>query len=820
MKHLFSLILILAASLAVMADDAAWKIYPVFDEKVAHVVDTPDLVYFTSQTFETNPNQDTFSSLFRYDKKGEELIVLSTSNILSGNSVRDIIYNPKKGYLAVLYKDYDIDLLYNNGKVVNIPYYRQASMSTQKTVNSLSIDPGHDRLYFATDFGYLAINDSKAEVAESRIYDAPFDAFCRVGDKYLAIHDGKLLAAEVTEPRLSLDQYDVVASLDNTGVFYPLNDSVCVLILGDSDNKSVKKLTLTNQGIDMEGVFNSIVHNAEYNSKGLTVTTDADLFLISYDGDITSIKRPEGYSNSAAASENMTEVWNGLKRKGLSSVKKSGETWSLTRDWMLPNAPSPYAASAFLNHNDYGLLMLSLGVNAATLDVYNFAPFQLSSYKNGRFKNHSPAYTNPDRTTMLLATNGMAIDPDKSDYIYITSYHNGIARINLKDPQDIIHFAWAKDPDAGKEGFVELNPVPVLNSNYSNIAGPYFDKKGNLWMSFADWDDTADPNPHFYCWTAADRKISVDAANVRGPQHVEFDAYMPITNTAVILPLLKTGTGLIAYANGSYNESILLLDANVTPTDPYDDKVYPFPRFIDSDGNALDIQYIRYFWEDPSTGFVWICHANGVCYFKPSEILQGNYQLYRVKVSRNDGTNLADYLLDGVTVNYITADAEGRKWFATAGGGIVCTSSDGREIIEEFNTANSPLPDDMVYTIGYNSADNSLMISTPQGYAEYKLTVSQSSSTKEDIRAYPNPVRPEYAGYVTITDIPSGSFVKIVDAGGNLVKELGIVSGFDILWDVSDSNFNRVKSGVYYIMVSPSDETSSYSTVGKILVMN
>ena len=806
--------------LAIYADDSSWKIHPIFDEEVSHVVETPDWVYFTSRNLVENPRSETYFSLFRYDKKGEELMPLSTSNLLNSNSIRDVVYNPSKGYLAVLYKDYNIDLLYNNGKVVNIPYYQMASMSEPKNVNFIAIDPDHDRIYFATDFGYLAINDKKGEVAESRIYSEPLNSFCRLGDTYLAIHGLKLLKASASDPRLSIDQYEHVADFNYPTVLYPLGNNSALICEGNTNYKFVRLLKIVDGKIEIQNLFEGPLYNVENNINGVTIAASKTLYQFKPDGSYTSLPRPENYTESAAATNDMSEVWNGLMRKGLSSIKKTGDQWSLTRDWMLPNAPSPFASTSFVNHPSYGLLVLGYGNLPSTAGINSLSPFQLSSYKQGRWKNHSTAYTLPSRTNMMSSTNGIVVDPDNSDYVYITSYHNGIARLNLKNPQDIIHLSRASDPGAKEEGFVVMPYVPAANPGYSNISAPFFDKQGNMWMSFPDWDDDGDPNPHFYCWTSADRKATTSASNIRPPQHVEFDTFTKNSNNQTAIPLLKTGNGLIVYTTGAYHDYLVLIDTAGTPLDTSDDKTYNFPYFTDSDGNSMEMRYIRWLWEDPATGYVWVCHENGVCYFIPSQVLQGNYQLYRLKVSRNDGTNLADYLLDGVVVNHLVADGEGRKWFSTAGAGIVCTTSDGREIVEEFTTSNSPLPDDVVYGIGFNSADNSLMVSTAQGFAEYKLPVSQSSSTKEDIRAYPNPVRPDYSGYVTITDVPTGSFIKIVDSSGNLVKELGIVSGFDILWDLSDSNFNRVKSGIYYIMVSPSDETSSYSTVGKILVMS
>ncbi|MCH5230419.1 MAG: hypothetical protein J1F43_01320 [Muribaculaceae bacterium] len=823
-KNIFTVLFfattLFVTTLRASADVAAWKLYPTFDEEVTHLVETPEYVYFTSMVLPENELHDVYASLFRYDKKGDELLPLSTSNILNSTSVRDVIYNPAKGYLAVLYKDYTIDLLYNNGQVVNIPFYRQSELTYPKNVNSMSIDIDHDRLYLATDFGYVAINDKKYEIAESRIYGKPLQAFCRIGDNYLAITDGNIITAPASSPRLSLDQYEVLDSFEAPYAIYPLNNTRGVALFGESNQRNVQLFSLSDGELSFVDIYTGTLYNIDYTSNGLTVPSGGSIFHFKLDGSRTLISRPTNYTDCAIATSNLSEVWVGRKRKGLTSLKKSGDQWSVTRDWMLPNSPATFATTSYVNHPDYGLLMLSHGANMATVNLISTSPMQLNGLKQGRWTNYSQAYTNPVNTYMVTGVSGMVVDPDNKNYVYISSYHEGILRLNLSNPQDIIHMGRSGLPDSQQDHFAVLGPEPTIVPDYWNKSAPYFDSKGNLWINFPNYNNSDNPHPHLYCWTAEDRKATTSAKNIRLPQIVEFDSFFPNSNLAQTLPLLKTGNGLLVHAGAQFNEMMALIDTNGTPTDMSDDKVYRFPEFVDSDGNVVDVSQTRFMWEDPSTGYVWVCHRNGVFYFVPSQVRQGNYQIYRLKVPRNDGTNLADYLLEGVSVNHLATDSEGRKWFATAGGGVICTSSDGREILEEFTMANSPLPDDIVFGIGYNSATNSLMFSTDQGYAEYALPVSSNSTTKEDVRAYPNPVRPDFSGYVTITDIPQGSFVKISDAGGNLVKELGVMSGFEILWDLSDANFNRVKSGVYYILISPSNEYSKYSTVGKILVMS
>lgn len=821
MKKITALILAIFIFTSANAADSNWKIHPTFDEEVTHVVETPQYVYFTSRQMVLNPSSEVYQSLFRYDKKGEELMSLSTGNLLSGNSVRDIIYNPAKGYLAVLYKDYNIDLLYNNGDVVNIPFYEQSNITQAKNVNSMAIDPKNDRLYLATAFGYVAVNDKKYEIAESRIYNVPFKAFCKVGDKYLAIKDNELWSIHESSNRLSVGDYDKKGPYQNPSYLYPLSDNLCLMIGGISGNQYVKTLKTDGSGISETEINVGSIYNIENTSNGVIVVSGNRIHSFNSDGSHQSIDRAPAFSNSAAATLNMTDVWNGLKRKGLSSVRKSGDQWNVSRDWMLPNSPATFITRFFIEHPSRGMMLLSYGCDPLTMNMFKDFPFQLNSYSKGRWTNYAPAYTNPDRANMLWATNGFAIDKNNSKYIYIASYKNCLARLNLDDPKDIIHISYPEDPDRNNEGFVVADFNPVTNRGWSNLTTPMFDKQGNLWMSYENWDISSNPKASYFCWLADDLKATTSASNLRQPKHVELDFYCPTNNMSLMIPLLKTGNGLMVHASfvnaGAY---LAMYNTNGTPTDTKDDVEYVFSSPSDTDGNPITMGRIRCLWEDPETGYVWIGHQNGLCYFVPRDVIAGNFQLHKVKVSRNDGTNLADYLLEGVSVNQITPDADGRKWFATSGGGVICTTSDGRQILEEFNTSNSMLPDDMVFGIGFNSENNSLIFSTDQGVAEYYLPASQESATKTDVKAYPNPVRPEYSGYVTITDIPQGSLVKITDIKGNLVKELGVMSGFEMLWDISDVNFNRVKSGVYHIMVSPSDETSSYSAVGKILVVS
>ena len=149
------------------------------------------------------------------------------------------------------------------------------------------------------------------------------------------------------------------------------------------------------------------------------------------------------------------------------------------------------------------------------------------------------------------------------------------------------------------------------------------------------------------------------------------------------------------------------------------------------------------------------------------------------------------------------------------------SSASGAEVLKVYTSDDTLLPSDYVYGLAYNPANNSMMISTDSGLAELFLSGTSADAEGEDAVVYPNPVRPDYYGYVTIEGLEDGALVKITDSGGNLIKELGFADGGTIQWDVTNLNNKRVRSGVYYVLASGGlDSSGGFSAAAKILVVN
>ena len=189
-------------------------------------------------------------------------------------------------------------------------------------------------------------------------------------------------------------------------------------------------------------------------------------------------------------------------------------------------------------------------------------------------------------------------------------------------------------------------------------------------------------------------------------------------------------------------------------------------------------------------------------------------------MARNDGTEFADYLLDGEFVFDIAVDPSDRKWIATRNSGVYLVNADGTEVIANFNMENSPLPSNKVMSVKCDPLSNIVYFGTDKGVVKYAADAAPAAEDYNDVYAYPNPVRPDYTGWITVTGLMDNSLVKITDTAGNVVRQ-GTSEGGMFLWDGCNGANQRVRSGVYFVFASQNASGSaSGKPVTKIMVIN
>jgi hypothetical protein len=237
----------------------------------------------------------------------------------------------------------------------------------------------------------------------------------------------------------------------------------------------------------------------------------------------------------------------------------------------------------------------------------------------------------------------------------------------------------------------------------------------------------------------------------------------------------------------------------------------------DQDEKEYKWNRIFCFTEDLN-GKIWMGTTNGVVEFNPADAFGSNFRVNRIKVPRNDGTSYADYLLSDESVTCIAVDGANRKWIGTLTSGVFLVSADGTQILKKLNTSNSYLTDNMIYSICCNPNTNTVYIGTSTGTLEYSSDATPASENYENVIAYPNPVKPDYTGLITVRGLMDNSLVKIADSAGNVVKSLQSTGGM-VTWDGCNSNGQRVKTGVYYVLASQNESGTSSGVVTKIMII-
>ena len=247
------------------------------------------------------------------------------------------------------------------------------------------------------------------------------------------------------------------------------------------------------------------------------------------------------------------------------------------------------------------------------------------------------------------------------------------------------------------------------------------------------------------------------------------------------------------------NRGFLAVDRRGTPGNVSDDIALVNSEPIDQDGKSFKPMLWTCMIED-KRGHVWMGSTSGVISItNPSKACDSDFRINRIKVPRNDGSGLADYLLESDKIVAMAVDNSNRKWIATAASGLFLVSEDGDHIISHFTTTNSPLPSNTITALHADPTGNSIFVGTLAGLYEYS---SSSGPTKDDyseVYAYPNPVTPDYSGWITIAGLMENSLVKIVDSSMNLVYQTTSEGG-TALWDGCSMNGSRVRSGVYYVL--------------------
>lgn len=823
--------IVISAVTAFGATASEWRLHPSYNGQMERIVETPKFTYFLGAAdsyVRGGVNNGTLDGmLFRYDKEGDEMMYLNRVNMLSGRLVRSIEFNYDKNYLVVAYDDGDIDLLYENGDVFNIPGLKLADSGLDKTVNNINFDPANNRAYLATQFGYVVVNDAIREIETSRIFNVPLISVVPFKGKLWMATDNEIYYGDLNE--FSFEKMKKFQDVSEMVRMVALGKDNLYLSHGPANQRYVNRIYEKSPGVFTRTGVSTISERCfETYRDGVFTVNRSELNVYTKDGETYTYTLTGDDKNTKAGSLNGTDFWFAYERKGVARrrVPRSGSsTWTTLIDNFMLNAANPFTVRGMAYHPEFGMLVrnnsLDVMFNASHNNYTNLSDL-ISGYRDMNWTSLSTTYRVPAMKGLAFQNpNGVAIDPRNQDHVYCGSPRTGLLRLDLRNPEKSLHMSKATDVlgGNGEQGFVVAAPENPSNATWKEqctFSRPSFDNDGTLWTSYAS---PLGQGVELWAWTAADRAATTSASDFRSFKKIKIED-LKTGNSELVLPMKYSSNKNIVLHHNNLTASTLTVYNHAGTLDNTSDDIHrSIVSVVDQDGNSISLSYIHAWMEDPLTGLVWISYGSGVFTLNPKEILEGSNSVRRIKVPRNDGTNLADYLLDNVQVNAIISDGSGQKWFGTYGGGLICTGSDGRNIKKIYTADDSDIPSSSIYDLCYNPDSNSIMVSTEKGLAELFLSGNSDMEGESGVRVYPNPVRLDYYGYVTVDGLPDGAMVKIVNTAGNIIKECGQADGGSVQWDITDHNNKRAPGGVYFVISTNGPDGDKFSKVSKLAVV-
>ncbi len=706
-------------------------------------------------------------SLYSYDKEGNEVKTYSKITGLSDNTIRQIAYNKDQNLLFIAYENANIDLLMNDG-IVNIPDFMNTVRSGDKTIYNIYFS--QNLAYLSTGIGIVVVDMVKREIPatyrlEKDKVTLPIYGVTEIGSEIFASTSNGLYKANKSDNLLDYQNWKLIEGSPVGTQLVEFQGELCLLKISDGvyryANSTWSKL------VDDTNVN----YLAVSNRKLLAVAPWA---IYSYDSPTNRniISGLSSVSASVYSIDNNGTYWVASGDNGLVCVKGDG---TVVTTGIKPDGPATNRMSEVLFSPSYDKLYVVSG-----------GPRRYSKGNIG----YIMGYDGSDWTFIRSPYNdmiGMSIDPRNPNHFFVGTWQDGLLEYeNNELKKRYYKDGWIDDVDGGGIAWV---------------CGTAYDKDANLWMI---------------------NVLVQNGIKVLTKDGTHKSLYFSNLSKREATKILITSFGQkwIISDYKSYTGVIILDDKGELKDQSSGASYKDYLKFYDQDGNLADAANYYSIVEDRN-GAIWIGTDRGPIIFNnvknnPDIAFSSNLTCTRIKIPRNDGTNLADYLLDGERINAIAVDGGNRKWIGTTNSGLYLVSADGLQTIHHFTSENSPLLSNNIFSLAVNPNTGEVFIGTDKGVISYQGDAIEGKSDFSNVYVYPNPVRPDYTGIISVTGLVENANVKITDISGNLICE-GVSQGGQFSWNGKNRNGERVSTGVYLVYGSNSD--GSQSVVSKIMLV-
>lgn len=719
---------------------------------------------------EKNVYASTGSSVLIYNRDLSELKKLSRIQGLSETGISAIAWSEDYNTLVIAYSNSNLDLVKDH-IVYNISDIERKYIPGKKVINRIRIN-GHFA-YLCSSFGLIVVDLSRNEIYDTwkpgTGSDTPeiFDVSFTNGQIFTATASG-VYYSDLSNQGLSyFGNWRRLESLPNPSGRYTLiicSGGKTFVNLSES-GAAGDYVYVAGEGVNPfyyeAGVFNT---SFDLSDKGFTIASTRSVKYYDTQGNI--IKNISSYGwgtpDIVQAIASNGNVFIADRTNGLVIGKEMSIFTALT-------LPGPASDNPFSVTSLNGKTIFTAG---GTTTSWNnqWKQLKISVYENNSWTSITSANIyDPIRAL---------IDPENNNHFYIASWGGGL--LEYENNNLVRQYNQDNSP---------LQTI-IPGQSYVRIGGMAMDADRNLWITQTEVPGSIKILKPDGTWII--NPLRIDAPTIGN---------IIITRSGQKWIILPRGYGLF------------ILDDNNTPDNFSDDRT---KKMLVRDTENKVYSNIYSIAEDLD-GNIWVGTDHGpFIYFNPQDVFEKELFAVRTKIPRNDGTNLADYILQSETVTSIAIDGANRKWLGTSNSGAYLISADGTKSLKNYNRDNSPLLSDNIISLAVDNKTGDIWFGTAKGIQSLRGDAVEGNEKFAKVYAFPNPVRQDFIGNVTITGLMKDTHVRITDVSGNLVYET-VSDGGMASWDLKNYLGDRVATGVYMIFCSGNDGRESIVT--KVLVM-
>jgi hypothetical protein len=731
------------------------------------------LVYTTAQSVAVGTDEvyaSTGSSILVYNKSFAELKKLSRINGLTETGISTIAWSEENKTLIIAYTSTNVDLLINN-IIYNLPDIARKYIPGKKVINRIRTNGKY--AYLACSFGIVVVDLDKKEIYDTwkpgtgtettEVWD-----ICFGNGKIYAATDIGVYSGDISNLGLSyFGNWSMLDFLPSPAAKYTsviFSGNKLYVNLSDPISGGDQVFTVDNTA----SLFSFVpgVYNRSFDSSltGFTISSGGSVKYYNQAGSLlkTIASYSWGTPNASQAVVDNADIWIADLTSGLIR----GENMT---DFSAQTLPGPVSNNDYSIFSSNGKILICGGATDGSWNNQNRL-LQVSIFDNNN-------WTSVQSATILDPLRAL-IDPDDNNHFFVSSWGGGL--LEYKNNNLLKQYNDANSP---------LQTI-IPGRAYVRICGLAMDKSKNLWMTQTEVPGSIKVLKPDGSWIV--NPLRIDAPTIGD---------IIITRSGLKWIILPRGFGLF------------VLDDNNTP-DVFNDDRYKKILIQDTDNQPISFVYSL---AEDLDGNIWVGTDQGpLIYFNPERVFDADLKASRIKIPRNDGTNLADIVLKTETITSIAVDGANRKWLGTAGSGAYLLSPDGITQVKNFNEQNSPLLSNSIVTLAVDNKSGEVWFGTSKGLQSVRGDATAGGEKFAKVYTFPNPVREDFKGNVTITGLIRDTEIRITDISGNLVYET-VSDGGEATWNLTTYNGRRVATGVYLVFCASKD--GSQSCVTKMLVI-